>query len=240
MTAQRIGPLSQLLIGTRAAFTALRDPTRADMVAALGEVTGHTVLKRIRDRMLLDKTGRRILRERPVINSKMVDLNRLRSLAPTTFGRSYVEFLDKHHVTPDSRDQVKYIDDQELAYVMLRYRQVHDFWHTLLDMPITVEAEIAVKWFEFMQTGLPVTFLSALVGPLRLSQHEREHLFNHYVPWAVHNGGNCSYLMNVMYEDLFELDQDVVLEHLGITPISVPNDFNATLIDPKLNKAVDV
>lgn len=39
------------------------------------------------------------------------------------------------HVTPDSRADVKFVDDEELAYVMQRYREVHDLLHTLLGMP---------------------------------------------------------------------------------------------------------
>jgi ubiquinone biosynthesis protein Coq4 len=38
-------------------------------------------------------------------------------------------------VTPDSRLPVQFVDDIELAYVMQRYREVHDLFHTLLGMP---------------------------------------------------------------------------------------------------------
>lgn len=33
---------------------------------------------------------------------------------------------------PDARRPVNFVDDVDLAYVMLRYRQLHDFMHTLL------------------------------------------------------------------------------------------------------------
>jgi ubiquinone biosynthesis protein COQ4 len=49
----------------------------------------------------------------------------------------------------DERDNVKYIDDEELAYVMLRYRQEHDSMYALLGLPATYrEIEFAVKAFE--------------------------------------------------------------------------------------------
>lgn len=51
------------------------------------------------------------------------------------------------------RPSVRFIDDPELAYVMTRYRQVHDFWHVLSGLETDVFGEIALKWFEFMQTG---------------------------------------------------------------------------------------
>jgi ubiquinone biosynthesis protein COQ4 len=64
---------------------------------------------------------------------------------------------------------VRFVNDEELAYIMLRYRQVHDFWHVLAGLPPSVLAEIALKWFELSVTGLPVCALSSFVGPLRLS-----------------------------------------------------------------------
>lgn len=44
-------------------------------------------------------------------------------------------------MTPDSRAEVKFVDNEELAYVMLRYREVHDLLHTLLGMPTNMLGE---------------------------------------------------------------------------------------------------
>lgn len=70
--------------------------------------------------------------------------------------------------SPDERDVPRDEPDPELAYLLRRYRETHDFTHTLVGLPPTVLGELAVKWFELVQTGLPVTALSAFVGPLRL------------------------------------------------------------------------
>ena len=58
-------------------------------------------------------------------------------------------------------------------------------WHVLVDLPPTVLGEIALKWLEMLQTGLPMNALSALVGPLRLPLAEKLELMRCYVPWAV-------------------------------------------------------
>ncbi|KAI8815437.1 ubiquinone biosynthesis protein Coq4, partial [Cladochytrium replicatum] len=189
-----------------------------DMVATLGETTGICGLRRMRNNMLQHPTGRRILRERPIINSDTIDLNRLRQLPQNTFGQQYIKFLDGHEVSPDTRPPVTLIEDEELAYIMLRYRQVHDFWHALTGLGISVEAELALKWFEFAQAGLPVALLSGVVGPLRLSSDERKRLFNHYVPWAVQCGSSSVFLLNVMYEELLTEDINVVRKNLGFIP----------------------
>lgn len=53
-----------------------------------------------------------------------------------------------------------------------RYREVHDLWHVLSGLPPTVEGELALKWFELVQTGLPMCALGAVVGPLALPRRE--------------------------------------------------------------------
>lgn len=42
----------------------------------------------------------------------------------------------------------------------------------LSGLPPTVEGELALKWFELVQTGLPVCALGAVVGPLALPRRE--------------------------------------------------------------------
>ena len=44
--------------------------------------------------------------------------------------------------TPDERSPVHFVDDPELAYVMRRYREAHDFWHVLSGTGTTVVAGI--------------------------------------------------------------------------------------------------
>jgi len=126
---------------------------------------------------------------------------------------------------------VRFVDDPELAYVMQRHRELHDFWHTLFGFPPTVLGEIALKYVEMAQTRLPVAALSSLVGSLRLSSgasrsgtecadststhsrirlsvlaaaEERRLLVRVYIPWASRAGLEAAFLLNVMYEEEFE------------------------------------
>lgn len=122
---------NRLAVAIHSATTAFADPTRADAVAALGEITGEVSLRRIHAKMSDDPTGRLLLQERPVVSKATIPYERLMAEAPDdattpgiTFGEAYGAFLKGHGFDPDSRDQVKYVDDEELAYVMLRYRQV--------------------------------------------------------------------------------------------------------------------
>jgi hypothetical protein len=115
------------------ATTAFADPTRADAVAALGEVTGTITLRRIHEQMMGDPTGRLILQDRPVVSKASIPFEKLIAEAPDdmesegddlTFGQAYGAFLKSHDFDPDERDEVNFIEDETLAYIMLRYRQV--------------------------------------------------------------------------------------------------------------------
>lgn len=58
-------------------------------------------------------------------------------------------------MTPDSRADVKFVDDEELAYVMQRYREVHDLLHTLLGMPTNMLGSSVSNVDRFLSSRLP-------------------------------------------------------------------------------------
>jgi len=217
-THGKLTPIQKLTVAVHSATTALHNPARHDAVASLGEVTGHVALSNIYDRMMADKTGRRILHERPVVNEKTINLDDL-SAKPGTFGCTYAKFMEHHNFDPSSRAKVAYIQDPDLAYIMTRYRQNHDFWHALTGLPPTVLGELGLKWLELVQTGLPVAALSATVGSLRLSGEEKEILWDVYMPWALRVGKESEFLMNVYYEEEFGVDLSSLRYRLRIEAV---------------------
>ena len=71
-------PFRKALIAIGSSLHALSNPERGDMVASVGETTGAQALERIYQSMKSDPVGRQILEEKPLINSKTVDMNKLR------------------------------------------------------------------------------------------------------------------------------------------------------------------
>src|SRR6195952_1602293 len=186
------------------------------MVAALGEATATPYfIYRLRDAMLASPTGRRILRDRPRISSQTLSMTYLRALPENTVGRAYADWLDREGVSPDTRDNVKYIDDEECAYVMQRYRECHDFFHALTGLPVMVEGEVALKAFEFANTLLPMTGLS-MFAVIRLKPAERKRFFSIYLPWALSNGMKSKEVLNVYWEEQLGRDVDELRAELGI------------------------
>lgn len=218
-----LNAFQRLFLFVGSGIAAAVNPRRPDLVAVFGEMTVQPFfINHLRDQMLQDTTGRRILRERPRITSKILDLAKLRQLPKTTIGNVYCQWLDREGVSPDTRLPVRYIDDPECAYVMQRYRECHDFYHAITGLPVLMEGEVAVKAFEFANLGIPMTGLAAFSEPFKLKPKERQRLFNIYLPWAIANGLRSKLLLNVYWEEILDQDADDVRKQLGI---EVPPDL---------------
>jgi ubiquinone biosynthesis protein COQ4 len=215
---KKLSTVEKLLYSVGGSVMAMIDPERADMVAAVGDVTGEWALRRMRDSMLRTSSGSELLRLKPVITKQAIGWDRLGTLDENTFGRHYFEWMSSRHYDPDERPAVRFVEDEELRWVMLRYRQVHDFWHVLANVPTDVGGELALKCFEFVQTGLPVCAMSALVGPARLSSAERAQFLSSAVPWALESASRATSLIGVHYEHHFDDNIDELRRHLNLNP----------------------
>lgn len=216
----------KVFLSVGSSVMALYDPYRDDMVAVLGETTGQKALKYMYAKMKTDVVGQEILRDKPHINSSTVDLMYLKSLSEETFGHTYWKFLHDNNVTPDSRQPVHFVDDLELAYVMQRYREVHDLLHTLLDMPTNMLGEVAIKWVEALQTQLPMCIGGAIFGPVRFKPGQRKRYVNTYLPWAIECGKNAKFLLNVYYEKHWETPVQDLRNELSILPAPTTTERN--------------
>lgn len=192
-------------------------PERNEFIVGLGESTAlPIVLRRLQTQMLSDPIGRQILKEMPRMTSTSLDLEQLRQLPENSIGHTYVKWLDREGVSPDTRVGVRYINDPELAYIFQRYRECHDFYHAVTGLPIIIEGEIAVKVLEFMNIGIPMSGLGALFAPLRLKKSQKDRLYNIYYPWAIKSGLNAKALINVYWEKILDKDVDEFRQEMGI------------------------
>lgn len=161
-----------------------------------------------------------------------MSVENLRALPENSVGRAYVGWLDREGVGPDTRDSVKYIDDEECAYVMQRYRESHDFCHALTGLPVIVEGEVALKAFEFANTVLPMTGLS-MAAVLKLKKAERSRFFDTYMPWALANGLKSKEMINVYWEEQLERSADDLRQELGIEQPPDLRDIRRMLRDER-------
>lgn len=210
----------KLLLFLGSSIGAFLHPERNEFIVALGESTATTnFLINLRSDMLNDSVGREILKERPYITSDYLNLNKLKTYPPNSFGKCYYDWLIREKCSPDTRVDVKFIDDEELAFVFQRYRQCHDFYHALLNLPVFREGEIALKAFEYLNIGVPFGGLGALFAPWNVKKSsERERLFKIYYPWALQNAYHCKKnLINVYWEKIMDKNVDTIRKELGLT-----------------------
>jgi len=170
------------------------------MVAALGETTGELSLRYMQVKMMESESGRRILEERPRFTMDQKLNNEYLKLLPSdTLGGGYYKYMSSHGFKAEERPVVRFVDDEQLAYIMMRYRETHDFFHVLADLPPTVLGELAIKALEFVQLRLPMNALSSF-AVLRLPSEERRIYFNELLPWAWRCGVNSKFILGYEYE----------------------------------------
>ncbi|EFN51290.1 hypothetical protein CHLNCDRAFT_141230 [Chlorella variabilis] len=197
-------PLSGLEKGAVALLSlwgAFRDPRRGDLVAASGETTGLPAIYAMRERMRRSETGRRILQDRPLITDEVVAP--CWDMPQHTFGGAYARFMGTRGFLASGRPPCRFVDDPELAYIITRARQVHDFWHVIFGCHTNAFGETALKAVEFVQTGLPMTGLAVLAGEWRFRPEDRRLLNEQFLPWAVRAGARAPDLMCIYYEEHF-------------------------------------
>ncbi|BHF61135.1 Ubiquinone biosynthesis protein [Sparganum proliferum] len=144
--------------------------------------------------------------KRPRIRSNTVDLEYLRKLPPNTFGRNYSDFLVNYHYSPDERMMVNFVDDVDLAYVMLRYREIHDLVHVLLNQPTNMLGEVVVKWVEGLQCSLPLGLFGGYFGALRLAPVQTKNYLSTQLEFALRVGLHARNFMCVFFERYWEMD----------------------------------
>eukprot|EP00002_Diphylleia_rotans_P033259 TRINITY_DN7053_c0_g1_i1.p1 TRINITY_DN7053_c0_g1~~TRINITY_DN7053_c0_g1_i1.p1 ORF type:complete len:164 (+),score=28.47 TRINITY_DN7053_c0_g1_i1:74-565(+) len=154
-----INSWQRVVLAVGSSFLALANPTRGDLVAVLSETTGVSSLGKIVSRMRETEEGQQLLKDKPIINSKNLNLDRLSKLPKDTFGYQYWSYLDTHKISPDTRMPIRFVPDPEMAYALLRYRQTHDFLHTLTGLDVTVHGEVRHFLVEYFNNYTPSIFL---------------------------------------------------------------------------------
>lgn len=218
--ADRLSIFGRSALALGSAAISFNNPARGDMIAVLGEVTGASALTRLRRRIERSPTGLEMVSTQtpprfPAGGS--AGLDPMRAMPATTLGGAYARFMDSRGFEPESRLPVRFVSDPRDAWTLQRYRDVHDLWHVLNEMPTSMLGETAQKWFEAAHTGLPVAGLAAIGGPARLTTRKRRVLARELVPWAVDAALRAEDLLAVRYEDFLEREVEEVREMWRIT-----------------------
>jgi Coenzyme Q (ubiquinone) biosynthesis protein Coq4 len=90
----KVTDFQRILLTAGSSIAALLDPRRQDMIACLGETTGEEALHKVIQVMRESGEGREILKEKPRINTKTVNLEELKNMPEESMGYHYYKFLE--------------------------------------------------------------------------------------------------------------------------------------------------
>lgn len=198
----------------RAGIALALDTNDTQQVFYLAFALDRETLPRIAQRMADHPSGRQLLRERPAIDSRSVDLAWLRTLPEATLGGAYVRSLDRQGLDPDIFQPPPGLPE-DLTYVAQRVRQTHDLWHVLTGLETDIPGEVALQAFTHAQLGqkfsLAIVLFGLLFFGLRYPRMWR------MVARARKAGENAGFLLGTRWEDLWTRPLSQVREQLGIT-----------------------
>lgn len=197
------------------AVGALADPSRADLVAALGETTGLAALRRLRDFMRAHPVGRALLAERPTFGGAQQAA--CAALPPGSLGAEYAAFMATRGFRAADRPAVRFVADGEVAWVAQRARECHDLWHVLFACHTDGAGELALKAVEAAALGLPSAWAAALGAAARLRPAARARYLTTALPWGLRAGAAAGpELLCVRYEDELARPVGEVRARLGV------------------------
>jgi ubiquinone biosynthesis protein COQ4 len=215
--------LHEPYIVARAVVRVLADSEQTAEIHKVEEITGRPKYRALLAKMAADPAARELLRDRPELCSAQVDFDALRTLPADTLGGAYIRHLDAHGLSPDSQAvPTHYVEDEDMAYLMRRFRQTHDVWHALLDLGIEGHEEVTVHAFSWGQLQLPVSALVIVFGSLKHFVLERRWRGLRYGLWqAYQSGRDAAPLLPVYWERMWDEPMAAVRARYGVIPCVV-------------------
>ena len=110
-------------------------------------------LRRLRN----DPEGQRLLEERPRLSDVLCDREALARMPDGSFGRAYLEFIEKNHLDPggliELRNSLDAPDSSDEHWIRDRALLTHDLWHVLAGCDTSGEGEAELLPFSWAQDG---------------------------------------------------------------------------------------
>ena len=200
----------------------LADSTRTSEIHVAEEITGRRRFARVLADMKETEEGRALLQARPELTSSQVDFDALRRLPASTLGGAYVRHLDRFGLSADSQaTPTRFVDDEEIAYLMRRFRQTHDVWHAITALGAEPHNEVVIHAFSLGQLHLPVSWMVVTLGGLKHGLFEgRIGVLTRTMPLAYKVGREARPLMGVWWEQQWGDPLADVQQRLGVRPLA--------------------
>jgi len=198
----------------------LLDSEQTSEIHVAEELTGRIAFAGFRDTLFQGAEGRALLADRAELCSKQVDFDALRRLPAESLGHGYVAHLDRHGLSADSQaTATRYVEDEEVAYLMRRFRQTHDVWHALTGLGTAGHEEVLLHAFSFGQLRLPVSAMVMFFGGIKhMVLEARWGTLRSGMLEAWRSGRDAAPLLPVYWERHWPDSMAEVRTRLGLSP----------------------
>jgi ubiquinone biosynthesis protein COQ4 len=215
------GRLHESYVVGRAVVRVLADSTRTAEIHKVEEITGRPSYRKLIRALAQSPEAERLLAARPELRSDQVDYDALRRLPADTLGGAYVRHLDDNGITADYQAApTTFVADEDMAYLMRRFRQTHDVWHALLGLGIAGHEEVVIHAFSYGQLRLPVSALVVVFGSLKhLVLERRWGALRHSLREAYELGKAAPPLLGVFWEEQWTDRLDDVRARYALQPL---------------------
>jgi ubiquinone biosynthesis protein COQ4 len=156
------GPVARLVAGVRS-FRRLidnpADPLHGPIFQMCAE---HALMRKVARSLGRHGEDRRLLSERPRLNTRTVSLESMAALPAQSLGHAYAAYFEDNAITPFEPPALP-VDTVE-DYVATRLREVHDVFHVVTGYGTDDIGEVELQWFNLGNLGwgpLPLLVLVA-------------------------------------------------------------------------------
>ena len=159
--------------------------------------------------------GRRMLSERPSLQSKDLDLAALASLPEGTLGHAFARYFRDNKISPfETTLELK----GDIDFIGKRYRETHDLLHVLTGYGTDVMGEMELQAYALGNLGIRTAALIVLVGTLgQIKERQAGVDLSEYARrlWAAFHRGRASRLfLDVWFEEHWETPVAALRERL--------------------------
>ncbi len=199
----------------------LADPDQTDLAYQVFDALDPEMHERTLARLLAHPEGRRVFADRPVLLAMLGDRPALEAMPEGSFGRAYLDHLDRHGLDPaklvelDRDHRSGRALDPDVRWVGERSVLQHDLWHVLCGYGADELGEGALLAFTLAQSGGRANWLLAIGTNVRLS-FERGPRWLLYALRAWRRGKSAACLTALPYEELLALPLADVRAAVGL------------------------
>lgn len=157
---ERAGWLRRLRVGIRSLRVLTRNPDDCFAAPAFHLSMDRETWEKVAEKLRDTTEGRLLLRERPSLQAKDLDLCALRMLPPDSLGNTLVRYYDDNGIEPFKS---LYPVNNDVEYLATRYREIHDIAHIVSGYKPDEIGELELQAFILGNLGLRQSVL-AIVG----------------------------------------------------------------------------